>query len=33
MGPGHPLDRTRRAESVIEQSDVIVGYKRYVQSI
>jgi hypothetical protein len=33
IGPGHPLDRTRRAENAIEQSDVIVGYTRYVQSI
>jgi precorrin-3B C17-methyltransferase len=27
------MDRTRRAEDAIRQSDVIVGYKRYVQSI
>ncbi len=27
------MDRTRRAEDAIEQSDVIVGYKRYVQSL
>ena len=33
IGPGDPLDRTRRAEQAIEQSGVIVGYKRYLELI
>jgi precorrin-3B C17-methyltransferase len=33
IGPGDPLDRTRRAEQAIEQSGVIVGYKRYMELI
>ena len=33
IGPGDPLDRTRRAEQAIEQSSVIVGYKRYLELI
>jgi len=33
IGPGDPLDRTRRAERAIEQSSVIVGYKRYLELI
>jgi precorrin-3B C17-methyltransferase len=33
IGPGGPLDRTRRAEEAIGQSAVIVGYKRYLELI
>ncbi|MDD5167249.1 MAG: precorrin-3B C(17)-methyltransferase [Syntrophales bacterium] len=33
IGPGNPLDRTRRAEAAICESSVIVGYKPYVASI
>ncbi len=33
IGPGHPLDRTKRAELAISQSDVVVGYKPYIDSI
>jgi precorrin-3B C17-methyltransferase len=33
IGPGGPLDRTRRAEQAIAQSEVIVGYKRYLELI
>lgn len=33
IGPGHPLDRTKRAELTISQSDVVVGYKPYIDSI
>jgi precorrin-3B C17-methyltransferase len=30
IGPGGPLDRTRRAELALAQSQIIVGYKRYL---
>jgi precorrin-3B C17-methyltransferase len=30
IGPGGPLDRTHRAERAIAESQVIVGYKRYL---
>lgn len=33
IGPGGPLDRTRRAEAAIAQSQTIVGYKRYLELI
>ncbi len=33
IGPGGPLDRTRRAEAAIAQSRVIVGYKPYLELI
>lgn len=33
IGPGGPLDRTRRAEQAIAQSSVIVGYRRYLDLI
>jgi len=33
IGPGGPLNRTRRAEEVISQSRVVVGYKPYLKSI
>ncbi len=33
IGPGGPRDRTRHAEAAINQSDVIVGYKRYLELI
>jgi precorrin-3B C17-methyltransferase len=33
IGPGNPLDRTRRAEAAIERSDVVVGYTRYLKLI
>ncbi len=33
IGPGGPLDRTRRAELAIAQSQVVVGYKKYLQNV
>ena len=33
IGPGSPLDRTRRAEQAIRESEVVVGYKRYLDLI
>ena len=33
IGPGGPLDRTPRAELALAQSDVVVGYKRYLDHI
>jgi len=33
IGPGGPLDRTRRAEQAIAQSQVVVGYDRYLDLI
>jgi precorrin-3B C17-methyltransferase len=30
IGPGHPLDRTLRAEKALESAEVLVGYKRYL---
>ena len=30
IGPGSPLDRTRRAEEAIARSQVLVGYSRYL---
>jgi precorrin-3B C17-methyltransferase len=33
IGPGGPLDRTRRAEEAISQSAVIVGYSYYLKHI
>jgi precorrin-3B C17-methyltransferase len=33
IGPGSPLDRTRRAEQAIADSSVVVGYKRYLEHI
>lgn len=33
IGPGGPLDRTRRAEQAIASSEVLVGYKRYLDLI
>ena len=33
IGPGNPLDRTKRAELAIAQSSVVVGYKPYLESI
>ncbi|HMK34469.1 MAG TPA: precorrin-3B C(17)-methyltransferase [Desulfomonilaceae bacterium] len=33
IGPGGPLDRTRRAERAIADSQVIAGYKRYLDLI
>ncbi|MBI5583434.1 MAG: precorrin-3B C(17)-methyltransferase [Deltaproteobacteria bacterium] len=33
IGPGGPLDRTRRAEQAIKESGVIVGYTRYLELI
>jgi precorrin-3B C17-methyltransferase len=33
IGPGGPLDRTRRAEQAIAASGVIVGYNRYLELI
>ncbi|MCE5280885.1 MAG: precorrin-3B C(17)-methyltransferase [Deltaproteobacteria bacterium] len=31
IGPGGPLDRTRRAEEAIAASDVVAGYGRYLE--
>ncbi len=33
VGPGGPLDRTRRAEEAIAASDVVVGYGRYLELV
>jgi precorrin-3B C17-methyltransferase len=33
IGPGGPLDRTRRAEEAIAKSVVVVGYTRYLELI
>ncbi len=33
IGPGAPEDRTHRAEAAIGRSDVVVGYKPYIDSI
>lgn len=33
IGPGNPLDRTKRAELAIAQSSIIVGYEPYLDSI
>jgi precorrin-3B C17-methyltransferase len=33
IGPGGPLDRTRRAEEAIAASDCVVGYTRYVDLV
>jgi precorrin-3B C17-methyltransferase len=33
IGPGGPLDRTLRAEKVIGQSTIVVGYARYLELI
>lgn len=33
IGPGDPLDRTRRAEAAIIGSDVVVGYRQYVDLV
>jgi precorrin-3B C17-methyltransferase len=33
IGPGGPLDRTRRAVEAIEASDCVVGYTRYVELV
>jgi precorrin-3B C17-methyltransferase len=33
IGPGGPLDRTRRAEEAIAKSSVVAGYTRYMELI
>lgn len=33
IGPGGPLERTRRAEEAITASDVVAGYTRYVELV
>lgn len=33
IGPGNPLDRTRRAELAIAESDTVIGYARYVDAV
>jgi precorrin-3B C17-methyltransferase len=33
IGPGGPLDRTRRAEEAIAKSTVVMGYTRYLELI
>jgi len=33
IGPGSPWDRTRRAEQAIASSQIVVGYKRYLDLV
>jgi precorrin-3B C17-methyltransferase len=33
IGPGGPMDRTRRAEAAIARSGVLVGYSRYLEQV
>jgi precorrin-3B C17-methyltransferase len=33
IGPGDPLDRTRRAEAAIIGSDVVIGYRHYLDLV
>ena len=33
IGPGGPLDRTRRAEEALRRSSVVVGYDRYLELV
>lgn len=33
IGPGHPLDRTRRAEAAIRDADLVVGYDLYLDHV
>lgn len=33
IGPGHPLDRTFRAVQAIKESQVLVGYTRYIELV
>ncbi len=33
IGPGHPLDRTRRAEQALAQADLVAGYPHYLKHI
>lgn len=33
IGPGGPLDRTRRAELTLSRSEVVIGYRRYLELI
>ncbi len=33
IGPGDPLDRTRRAEAAIVESEIVVGYRQYLDLI
>ncbi|HWQ10768.1 MAG TPA: precorrin-3B C(17)-methyltransferase [Holophaga sp.] len=33
IGPGHPLDRTRRAEEAIARAEVVAGYDLYLEHI
>jgi len=33
IGPGGPLDRTRRAEAAIAESQVVVGYHKYLRLV
>ncbi len=33
IGPGDPLDRTRRAELALAQSQIVIGYHRYLALI
>ena len=33
LGPGSPLDRTRRCEQAIEAAELVVGYRPYVESL
>lgn len=33
IGPGGPLDRTRRAEEAITNSNVVIGYSRYLDLV
>lgn len=33
IGPGNPLDRTRRAEQALREADVVAGYDLYLEHI
>ncbi|MFP4167213.1 MAG: precorrin-3B C(17)-methyltransferase [Desulfonatronovibrionaceae bacterium] len=33
VGPGNPLDRTKRAERAIQRSSTVVGYPRYIEHV
>lgn len=33
IGPGHPLDRTHRAETALREADLVVGYDLYIDHV
>jgi precorrin-3B C17-methyltransferase len=33
IGPGHPLDRTARAEAALREADVVAGYELYLEHV